>query len=227
MEFQVLTIIKYTVSGGLFGLSLAYAVSGDSLWKFPVATSLFFLLILYLASLEGCQVAFVGLQSINTAIYSEEHTLTAISIRKLQTDSNIERFIMGRQFLTVAVVFLINFVGSSAECSLHTPAELSVLFCNGGLGVMFVTILMGQVVSQIIAAVHMLDFTNNYIAVLNAYLSLGIEYSGALHVVHAFRMIVDKVTHSTNNSSLRVVANHPAKDFFLWIRVVFSSLLLM
>jgi len=89
---------------------------------------------------------------------------------------------------------------------------------------MISTIVIGQLTSQVNAAVCMLDFINNYFMLFTTYVSLGIEFSGLLHSVYlvqiAFAMISGKPVES----------NEPPRSFFMgiffWVRVLFSTALL-
>jgi len=59
---------------------------------------------------------------------------------------------------------------------------------------MITTIVLGQLVSQVNAAVCMLDFVNNYFMLFTTYVSLGIEYSGLLHSAYLVQIGFSKLT---------------------------------
>ena len=147
---------------------------------------LFWFLICWLAMMEGGQGCLVGLQAIEKNMYADSHPRTFKNTAVAHEGDNMERFIIGRQFLAVLVIFLINLCGSAVANAnpLNLPKEVNAVFLDNGVAMMITTIVLGQLTSQINAAVCMLDFVNNYFMLFTTYVSLGIEYSGLLHSVY-------------------------------------------
>lgn len=62
--------------------------------------------------MEGGQGCLVGLQPIEKSKYAKSHPITLQNTLLSHKGDNMERFIVGRQFLVVLVVFLINMIGT-------------------------------------------------------------------------------------------------------------------
>ena len=112
--------IKYLTSMGLLLFSIvvvmASIVSNQTVataeMGIPpyVAVPVFWFLIVWLATMEGGQGALVGLQPVDKALYEKTHPKAARTTALAHRGDNMERFIVGRQFLVVLVVFVINMV---------------------------------------------------------------------------------------------------------------------
>jgi len=75
----------------------------------------FWFLIIWLAMMEGGQGALVGLQPVDKSLYATTHPRTLKNTKLSHKGDNMERFIIGRQFLVVLVIFIINICGSARE----------------------------------------------------------------------------------------------------------------
>jgi hypothetical protein len=187
---------------------------------------LFWFLICWLAMMEGGQGCLVGLQAIEKNMYADSHPRTFKNTAVAHEGDNMERFIIGRQFLAVLVIFLINLCGSAVANAnpLNLPKEVNAVFLDNGVAMMITTIVLGQLTSQINAAVCMLDFVNNYFMLFTTYVSLGIEYSGLLHSVYLVQYGFAIITGN------RVESNRPPRtvlqNIFFWLRVLMSSAIL-
>lgn len=193
----------------------------------PVCTFfIFWFLISWLAIIEGGQAAFVGLQAIEKDLYRYSHKITILNTNIVHKGDNLERFIIGRQFLNVLIIFLINMCGKSLDNAdpLHLPKEFNLIFLNNGLAMMVVTIILGQIPSQVNAAVSMIDFINNYFITFTSYVSLLIEFSGLLHSVYLFQIFFSKVCGKP------IVSNEPVRSttqkLFFWGRILISLVIL-
>lgn len=78
-----------------------------------VAAPVFWFLIVWLATMEGGQAALVGLQPVDKSCYKKSHPKAARTTELAHRGDNMERFIVGRQFLVVLVVFVINMASES------------------------------------------------------------------------------------------------------------------
>jgi hypothetical protein len=147
---------------------------------------LFWFLICWLAVIEGGQGCLVGLQSIDKDRYAESHPQTLRNTSVAHKGDNMDRFIVGRQFLVVLIMFLINTCGSAVKEAnpLGLPPGINSIFLTNGVAMMITAIVIGQLTSQVNASLFMLDFVNNYFMLLTTYVSLAIEYSGILHSVY-------------------------------------------
>jgi hypothetical protein len=108
----------------------------------------------------------------------------------------MERFIVGRQLLVVLVVFMINLCASSIKDPPHRvfgmPDVLNNSLVDSGVCLMVITIIVGQLMGQVISATCMLDFVNNYLMFFIVGLSLAIESSGLLHSVYLIQYALPK-----------------------------------
>jgi hypothetical protein len=97
-------------------------------------------------------------------------------------------------FLVVLVVFVINACGRATEGAslLGLPKALQAIFFAHGVGVMLITIIIGHLTSHINSAVCMLDFINNHFITITVYVFLFIGFSGLLHSVYLFQIVLSK-----------------------------------
>jgi Silicon transporter len=191
---------------------------------------IFWFLILWLAMMEGGQGALVGLQPIDRSLYQESHPRSYKIAGIVHRGDNMERFIVGRQFLVVLVVFVSQLM-SSATPDIELwgiSKEATEIFLNSGVALMVVTIVLGQLTAQLNAANCMLDFINNYFMLyFVTYFSMAIEYSGLLHSVYLVQIIFSKLS---GQATATTEVEQPPRSFvqrsFFWLRVLFSLSLL-
>lgn len=193
----------------------------------PVAAFfLFWFLVTWLAMIEGGQGCIVGLQSVKKEKYAESHMVTHMITELAHEGDNLGRFIIGRQFLVVLVIFLINICGSATKGAdpLGLPKIWNDLFLENGIAMIITTIVIGQLTSQVNAAVHLLDFVNNYLMLATTHLSIWIETSGLLHCVYLVQMGFAALSGTAAES------NEPPRSMvgrlLFWVRVLVSSVLL-
>ena len=187
---------------------------------------LFWFLVCWLAMIEGGQGCIVGLQPVDKRKYADSHMVTSMVTELAHEGDNMEKFIVGRQFLVVLVIFFINICGSATKGAdpLGLPPIWNDLFLENSIAMIITTIVVGQLTSQVNAAVCLLDFINNYLMLFTTHLSLWIEFSGALHCVYLVQMGFSKL------SGTKVETDGPRPSalsrLFFWVRVVGSTLLL-
>jgi hypothetical protein len=193
----------------------------------PIAAFIiFWFLIIWLAFMEGGQGCLVGLQPIDKALYAESHSRTLKCTTLAHYGDNMERFIVGRQFLVVLVVFVTNLI-ASAKSGAHVlglSRTLNEIFLATGLAVILCTIMLGQLTAQVNAANCMLDFINNYFMLFTIYVSLAIEFSGLLHSAYLVQIIFSKITGTPIESKLP--PRNAAENLFFWGRVFISFFIL-
>jgi hypothetical protein len=139
----------------------------------------------------------------------------------------MRRFIIGRQFLVVLVVFMINLCGSPvgpAPSVLGFPPLLTEIFLSSGLALIMMTTTLGQLTAQINAAIAMLDFINNYAMLLTTYISLAIECSGLLHAVYLVQVVFAKIAGTPIES--KEPPRSVVFDLLFWGRVLMSVTIL-
>lgn len=182
----------------------------------------FWFLICWLAMMEGGQGALVGLQPIDKSLYAESHPRALKCNNLAHRGDNMDRFIIGRQFLVVLVVFVSNLMASSTEGAhvLGMSQGASEVFLASGFCLILTTIMLGQLTAQINASNCMLDFINNYFMIFTTYVSLFIEFSGLLHSVYLVQLGFSKIAGNPIKSN-EPPHNAIQKTFF-WFRVLLS-----
>ena len=134
----------------------------------------------------------------------------------------MERFIVGRQFLVVLLIFTINLCGSALGSAdvLNFNSTTASIFLANGVAMILTTINLGQLTAQVNAADCMLDFINNYFMLFSTYFSLAIEMSGLLHSVYLVQNVASMI------SGKPIETNEPPRDggkqVLFWGRVLMS-----
>ena len=148
------SLIKYIFSTGL--LVFAIAVTSSliitqqtelSQSTHPaVALILLIFLLGWLGMMEGGQGCLVGIQGIPQKLYASSHPKTLKNATIAHRGNNMARFIVGRQFLVVLVVFIINLCGSPMDGSsvFGLPSLVNAIFVNSNLSLILITVIIGQ-----------------------------------------------------------------------------------
>jgi hypothetical protein len=188
-----------------------------------VALCTFWFSLMWLALMEGGLNCMVGLQPVDQDLYSESHPRTYACTRVAHRGDNIERFIVGRQYLDLMIVFTTSFMVSAVKDAsvLGLPPIVNDIFLGSDLAVILCTIVFGQLIAQINSASAMLDFMNNWVMVGTTYIALFVESSGILHAVYLVQYCFSKLANKESQS------NEPTKSrlqkVLFWFRV-FGSL---
>ena len=212
----------YLVMVAIFSKQTKIAASTRPILSFSVIVAL----ILWLGMMEGGQGCLVGLQPIDRTLYEHSHPITLKCTRAAHKGDNMYRFIVGRQFLVVLVVFVINLCGSAVkDISLDgIPDTVVTVTLGTGLSTILMTVILGQLTSQVNATKCMLDFVNTYFMVFTTWVSLIIEMSGLLHAVYLVQYIF--AAFSGKSVASNEPPRHSLSNMFFWIRVFLSSGLL-
>jgi len=186
---EVLEYVKYALSTlvtlGFFCL-IIYAISSGyaALDGHPVLLMIiFFGVVVLLAYLEGLQVAIMALIDANRSNF--RHLPRAYNNHRLATANhglNVQRFMVGRQFFVVFVVFLGAQLTTYSELKIDwLPNFLYVLIIQTGMpGVLFV-LSFGQLMPQLIASTHPVTFMNLPGSWAVIHMALGFEAAGVTH----------------------------------------------
>ena len=229
---RVVTVVKFAYSLALLVFSIAVlmaamfseqTVETDENNIHPVtAAVVFWLMIIWLAMMEGGQRCLVGLVPVNPKEYAGSHPRALLNTHLAHKGDNLERFIVGRQFLVVVVVFVTNLMSLAvADASvLGLPDVLNEVFLASGIALILITIMLGQLTAQVNAANCMLDFVNNYFMLFTTYISLVIESSGVLHSVYLVRMLFSMITGKPIHN--KGPPRNILQNIFFWARVVMS-----
>lgn len=119
--------------------------------------TVFWILILWLAEMEGSQSCLVGLQPVPKELFQMSHPLAYKSTLLAHWGDNMERFIVGRQFLIVFVVFVTNSMAAPKPIVSvwGLNDRITHLLLDSGIAVTANAVMLGQV-AQINAASCML-----------------------------------------------------------------------
>eukprot|EP00339_Tiarina_fusa_P025285 CAMPEP_0116997896 /NCGR_PEP_ID=MMETSP0472-20121206/1164_1 /TAXON_ID=693140 ORGANISM="Tiarina fusus, Strain LIS" /NCGR_SAMPLE_ID=MMETSP0472 /ASSEMBLY_ACC=CAM_ASM_000603 /LENGTH=1521 /DNA_ID=CAMNT_0004696899 /DNA_START=147 /DNA_END=4712 /DNA_ORIENTATION=- len=230
---RLMTIIRFSASLGLLALSILM-ITASMFTEQTLSTKetglppalvfcVFWVLILLLAVMEGGQGCLVGLQPVHKDFYAASHPMAAKITNLVHAGDSMERFIVGRQFLVVLGIFLVNFMTSSVEGAnvLSLPDIVNDIFLGTGAALILTTIILGQLTAQVNAACCLLDFTNSYFMLFVTYISLATEFTGILHSAYFFQRAFAKTSGRPIDSieSPRTAA----QSLFFWARVLLST----
>jgi hypothetical protein len=162
-----------------------------------VALVFFWASMAWLAILEGGLNAMVGLQPIDKSLYKDTHRKAYLCTKASHKGENIERFIVGRQYLDLTIVFTTSFMVTAIDNAqvLGLPPIVNDIFLGSDLGIILLTIVFGQLVSVINCTHNMLDYINNWTMVASTYLALLVESTGILHAVYLVQIIFTKLAN--------------------------------
>ncbi|CAK0811395.1 unnamed protein product [Prorocentrum cordatum] len=136
----------------------------------------------WLAVVEGGQASLVGLPPIQPNLYKDSHPITHRITALAHRGDNLNRYLIGRQFLVVLIVFVTNMSGAPLRDAtvLGLPDVLQDVFLSSGLAMILMLAMIGQLSAQVNASHCMLDFINSYVALATLYVALAIEFSGTV-----------------------------------------------
>jgi len=180
------------------------------------------LLIIWLNMVEGGQGSLVGLSPINFDLYKDSHPITYKSTGVCHRGDNLDRYLMGRQFMVIFIAFMINLSGAPLPGAKlwGFPDVILDIFLGSGVAMILMTAQMGQLNSQVNASHCMLDYINNYFAVFTFWVAMAVEFSGLMHSSYLIQLMVARLAGKP------IVSNEPPKTggvlVFFWFRVLVS-----
>jgi silicon transporter len=194
----------------------------SSEWHPAVAFIVLWLALIWLSMVEGGQASLVGLVTVNKELYKESHPITYKSTSITNEGDNLDRYLLGRQFMVVLIVFVINQCGSPLPGATlwGFPKVLTDIFLVTGLAMILFTCMIGQLNSQVNASHCMLDYINNYFAYFTLSFARMVEFSGIMHASYVVAMIVYWLSGKEKETT-EPEGNNGQKLFF-WIRCLFS-----
>lgn len=101
LSFCTVYFVLGGIAAGESSLTLLY---GAPIW---LVFSVFLASLLLLGSLEGTQIAIVALTDTKVAAFKERYPQGCRAIKLIQNKSSVERYLAGRQFFVIFVVFVI------------------------------------------------------------------------------------------------------------------------
>jgi hypothetical protein len=97
---------------------------------------------------------------------------------------------------------------------------------QGGLAMIMLTCNVGQLMSQVNASLCMLDYTNNYFALLTLYVAMAIEFSGLLHASYIVQMLVNAFAGKKLKSKEESRNSNIFQNIFFFVRCLISLAIL-
>ena len=241
-SFVVDTDVRYFYSAAAvaFCLGILFTLVGNQETNIGVhgvpACIIWWGLMLYLGFLEGVQAGVVALKPVDKDIYRESHPHTYAITTLCHKGNNLDKFIVGRQFLVIFVVFVINFcTGYDNDALGSNPLDVSGTFMTGfvktGMVSALVTIVFGQLISQIIASKCNIDFLNyrfHYYGV--AVVSLGMEWIGLMHFVYLVQRFAIYLSNGKGDDKAAGAEEEPAgkeSPAAFWAKATGSTVVLV
>lgn len=169
---------------------------------------LFFFSTTLLAYLEGLQICILALERVNRETF--RHMKRAYNNHKLATAKhglNVQRFLVGRQFFVVFVVFL------NAQVTTYTkmkhelasiPEFLFILIIETGFPGVLVVLAFGQLMPQLIASTHPITFMNLPGANFVIQLALCFEAIGVTHFSWVLTFITKWIFGLKNQEDFKI-----------------------
>ena len=193
-----------------------------------VAYILLWAAILWLTMVEGGQASLVGLEPVDNQLYKESHPKAFKCTSITNNGDNLDKYLLGRQFMVVLVVFCVNLSGGPVEgVSLwNFPRWVTDIMFQGGLAMIMLTCNVGQLMSQVNASLCMLDYTNNYFALLTLYVAMAIEFSGLLHASYLIQMLVNLLAGKKTDSKEQSRNSSIVQKIFFFVRCLISLAIL-
>jgi len=165
--------------------------------------------ILWLTMVEGGQASVVGLSPVNAELYRESHPIAHKCTRITNEGDNLDRYLLGRQFMVVIMVFCVNMSGGPlGDAELWGfPSWISNIFLQTGLAMILFTCNVGQLNTQVNASHCMLDYIDNYFALFTIWVAMAIEFSGLLHSSYLVQMVVASL------AGKKIASNEEPRNF--------------
>jgi len=235
IQYTPFNIVRYTISMGLLVFSIilvgALMFTGNTRvadeagpW---VAIIVCVLAILWLTMIEGQQASLVGLPPVDPDLYKDSHPGTYKNAEIAFKGDNLDRYLMGRQFMVLMIVFTINQAAGPLDPNgdvLGMPSAVKFVFLDIGLGMVVFTCILGQLSTQVVASHCMIDYINNYFALFTLYTCMFVEFTGIMHSSYLIQNILAAV------SGKPIITNEPPRTgftfAFFWGRVVMSIAIL-
>jgi len=180
----------------------------------------------WLTMVEGGQGSLVGLAPVNRELYKDSHKLAYKCSKICHKGDSLDRYLLGRQFMVVMVVFTVNMSGGPlADAEVWgLPQVVLNIFLTSGLAMILFTCMVGQLNSQVNASHHMLDYVNNYFGLFTLWVANLIEFSGLLHASYVIQLLVGQLAGQPIESN-----DEPRtgiESAFFWFRCLMSLAIL-
>jgi silicon transporter len=186
------------------------------------AYAVFIIAISWLTMVEGGQGSLVGLTPVNKELYKDSHPNSYKCTAVTNEGDNLDRYLLGRQFMVVLTVFCVNMsAGPKGGAELWgLPDWVKDIFFGTGVAMILITCMVGQLNSQVNASLCMLDYINNYFAIFTLWVAMGIEFSGLLHTSYLIQLLVGALAGQPIES--KEPPRSAGANLFFWIRCLIS-----
>jgi hypothetical protein len=156
---DTLYAVKSTYSVGLliFSIIIVCALIFEEETKLAqdvhpaLAFVLLWVCLIWLSMVEGGQASMVGLPPIDRSLYKTSHPITHAICAWGHRGDNLDRYLMGRQFMVLVLVFVISQSGAPVKNAqvLGLPEVLTNIFLGSGLAMILITCMIGQLHTQV------------------------------------------------------------------------------
>jgi len=161
-----------------------------------VAFFVLWIAIIWLTMVEGGQGAIVGLGPVKRELYKESHPNAYRCISIVHKGDNLDRYLLGRQFMVILIVFTVETAGAAGEAELWGfPQWIINMFCVSGIAMILFTCMAGQLNSEINGCHCMLDYSKYFLLYL-----LILEATPTSPLTHLFYLILLFFLQSTTGS---------------------------
>lgn len=183
--------------------------------------------ITWLTMVEGGQGSLVGLTPVKEELYKVTHPYSYKCTKVTNKGDNLDRYLLGRQFMVVLIVFAVNLAASPVEGATlwGLPQLFNDIFYGTGLVMVLFTCMVGQLNSQVNASLCMLDYINNYFAYVTLWVALAIEFSGLLHASYVIQILVGWSAGKPIESKDK--PRTFLQNIFFWFRCIMSVVILV
>lgn len=161
MGYDFLKLFKEVYSCALLGFSTAIVCAliftGETTIAHDVHPALAFVMlwvsIIWLTQVEGGQASTVGLPPVDMDLYKESHPTAHKIMTIINQGDNLDRYLMGRQFMVLALVFIENLATHPINPDMDLwgmPKWVNAIFLGSGLAVFFMTAMVRTILRFII-----------------------------------------------------------------------------
>jgi len=182
--------------------------------------------IIWMSMVEGGQCSMVGLPPIDRELYKESHPITYNICSNGHKGDNLDRYLMGRQFMVIFINFTISLAGAplAGASVLGLPSWITKIFLDSGIAMVLTNVIIGQLTSQVNASHCMLDYINTHFMTFTYWVAAIIEVTGVMHTSYLIRYMAYWAAGKP------VESNEPPKtelqNFFFFGRVFWSLAIL-
>mmetsp|Transcript_12174 Transcript_12174/g.18541 ORF Transcript_12174/g.18541 Transcript_12174/m.18541 type:complete len:554 (+) Transcript_12174:105-1766(+) len=182
--------------------------------------------IIWMSMVEGGQCSMVGLPPVNRELYKDTHKITYAITGLGHKGDNLDRYLMGRQFMVIFINFCISLAGAPLAGAdvFGLPSIIIKIFLESGIAMVLTNVIIGQLTSQVNASHCMLDYINNHFMTFTLWVALLIEKTGVMHFSYFIQIM------SYYLAGKPVESNEPPRDaltnIWFWGRVIWSLAIL-